>query len=43
MILSVQGVLAPRNWLVQPELEIAWVWEAVTRKLKVRLLITIYL
>ena len=43
MIFSVHGFLAPRKWLVQPESAIARVWGAVTRELKVRLLITISL
>ena len=42
-ILSVQGVLEPRKWLVQTDSAMAWVWGAVTRELKVRLLITISL
>ena len=43
VILSVLGVLAPRKWLVEPMLAMARVWGAVTRSLKVRLLITISL
>ena len=39
-IFLVQGVLAPRKWMVKPELEMAWFWGAVTRELKVILLIT---
>ena len=39
----VQGVLAPRKWLVQPESAVDRVWGAVTRELKVRLLITMSL
>ena len=41
-IVSVQGVLAPRKWLVQPESMMAWVWGAGTKELKLRLLKTIY-
>ena len=43
VILLVQGVLAPRKWLVQPESAMARVWGALTRELKVILLITISL
>ena len=42
-ILSVQGVLAPSKWLVQPESAMALVWGAVTRELKVKLFITMFL
>ena len=41
--LLVQGVLVPRKWLVQPESEMALVWGEVTRELKVKLFITIFL
>ena len=41
--LSVQGVLAPRKWIVQPESTMALVWGAVTRELKVKLFITMFL
>ena len=43
VIFSVQGVLAPRKWLVQLESEMARVWGAVARELKLRLFITISL
>ena len=42
-ILLVQGVLAPRKWLVQPLSAIARVWGVETRELKERLLKTISL
>ena len=41
--LSVQGVFAPRKWLVQPESMMALIWGAVTRELKGKLFITMFL
>ena len=42
-ILSVQGVLEPRKWLVKTDSAMAWVWGAVTGELKVILMIKISL